>query len=272
MKTESNLPAEKFVFDSLGENGGLLVASLVLFLITLLGLSFMMPTTGMSMEFEPLKHPSPRQSERDRMVKAQLLSRGISDLAVIRAMREVPRHEFVPAEDAAEAYDDHPLPIGYRQTISQPYIVAYMTEALRLNDQERVLEIGTGSGYQAAVLAKVGVRVFTIEIVEELAERAHQTFDRLGIPRITSRTGDGYQGWPEEAPFDAIILTAAPEHIPQPLLDQLAPGGRIILPLGKTLQKLIILTNTPAGIQRKELLPVAFVPMTGEAQTRSSSP
>lgn len=247
------------------------MAIFALFLITLLSLSFVMPVTGMSMKFEPLVHPHPRQSERDHMVKAQLLTRGISDQAVIRAMRAVPRHEFVPVEDAAEAYDDHPLPIGYGQTISQPYIVAYMTEALRLSERERVLEIGTGSGYQAAVLAQLGVRVFTIEIVEELAERARQTFDRLGVPHVTSRAGDGYQGWPEAAPFDAIILTAAPEHIPQPLLDQLAPGGRMILPLGKTLQKLVILTNTPAGIQRKELLPVAFVPMTGEVQTRPSS-
>ena len=247
------------------------MAIFALFLITLLSLSFVMPVTGMSMKFEPLVHPHPRQSERDHMVKAQLLTRGISDQAVIRAMRAVPRHEFVPVEDAAEAYDDHPLPIGYGQTISQPYIVAYMTEALRLSERERVLEIGTGSGYQAAVLAQLGVRVFTIEIVEELAERARQTFDRLGIPHVTSRAGDGYQGWPEAAPFDAIILTAAPEHIPQPLLDQLAPGGRMILPLGKTLQKLVILTNTPAGIQRKELLPVAFVPMTGEVQTRPSN-
>ena len=247
------------------------MAIFVLSVIALLGPSFMTPTTGMSMEFEPLKHPYPRQRERDHMVKAQLLARGISDRAVIRAMREVPRHEFVPAEDAAEAYDDHPLPIGYGQTISQPYIVAYMTEALRLSGRERVLEIGTGSGYQAAVLARLGVRVFTIEIVEELAQRARHTFDRLGIPHITSRAGDGYQGWPEGAPFDAIILTAAPEHIPQPLLDQLAPGGRMILPMGKTLQKLIMLTNTLSGIQRKELLPVAFVPMTGKAQTRPSS-
>lgn len=247
------------------------MAIFALFLITLLSLSFVMSVTGMSMKFEPLVHPHPRQSERDHMVKAQLLTRGISDQAVIRAMRAVPRHEFVPVEDAAEAYDDHPLPIGYGQTISQPYIVAYMTEALRLSERERVLEIGTGSGYQAAVLAQLGVRVFTIEIVEELAERARQTFDRLGIPHVTSRAGDGYQGWPEAAPFDAIILTAAPEHIPQPLLDQLAPGGRMILPLGKTLQKLVILTNTPAGIQRKELLPVAFVPMTGEVQTRPSN-
>jgi len=183
-------------------------------------------------------------------------------------MREVPRHEFVPADDSAEAYDDHPLPIGYGQTISQPYVVAYMTEALHVNKHERVLEIGTGSGYQAAILANLGAKVFTIEIVEELAERARQTFHKLGISHVTSRAGDGYQGWPEEAPFDAIILTAAPEHIPQPLMDQLALGGRMILPLGKTLQRLILLTKTSDGIQRSELLPVAFVPMTGEAQTR----
>ncbi len=220
------------------------------------------------MEVEPFVHPSPRQSERDHMVREQLLARGISDQAVIQAMREVPRHEFVLAEDSAEAYDDHPLPIGYGQTISQPYIVAYMTEALHLNKDDRVLEIGTGSGYQAAILAKLGAKVFTIEIVEELAERARQTFHALGIPPITSRAGDGYQGWPEEAPFDAIILTAAPEHIPQSLVDQLALGGRMVLPLGKTRQRLILLTNTAAGIQRNELLPVAFVPMTGAAQPR----
>ena len=247
------------------------MAIFALCVVTFLGLPFVMPITGMSMEFEPLLHPYPRQSERDHMVREQLLARGISDQAVIRAMREVPRHEFVLAEDAAEAYDDHPLPIGYGQTISQPYIVAYMTEALRVNKDDRVLEIGTGSGYQAAVLAKLGARVFTIEIIEELAERASRTFHRLGISHVTGRAGDGYQGWPEEAPFDAIILTAAPEHIPQPVLDQLALGGRMILPLGKTLQRLIILTNTPAGTQRKELLPVTFVPMTGKAQPGSSN-
>ncbi len=237
-------------------------------LTALFGALFVTPITGMSMEFEPFARSFPRQSERDHMVKEQLLARGISDQSVIQAMREVPRHEFVLADDSAEAYDDHPLPIGYGQTISQPYVVAYMTEALHVEKRERVLEIGTGSGYQAAILANLGAEVFTIEIIEELAERARQTFHRLGIPHVTSRAGDGYQGWPEEAPFDAIILTAAPEHVPQPLMDQLALGGRMILPLGKTLQRLIILTKTSTGIQRNELLPVAFVPMTGEAQTR----
>ena len=237
-------------------------------LTALFGALFVTPITGMSMEFEPFARSFPRQSERDHMVKEQLLARGISDQSVIQAMREVPRHEFVLADDSAEAYDDHPLPIGYGQTISQPYVVAYMTEALHVKKRERVLEIGTGSGYQAAILANLGAEVFTIEIIEELAERARQTFHRLGVPHVTSRAGDGYQGWPEEAPFDAIILTAAPEHVPQPLMDQLALGGRMILPLGKTLQRLIILTKTSTGIQRNELLPVAFVPMTGEAQTR----
>ncbi len=237
-------------------------------LTALFGALFVTPITGMSMEFEPFARSFPRQSERDHMVKEQLLARGISDQSVIQAMREVPRHEFVLADDSAEAYDDHPLPIGYGQTISQPYVVAYMTEALHVEKRERVLEIGTGSGYQAAILANLGAEVFTIEIIEELAERARETFHRLGVPHVTSRAGDGYQGWPEEAPFDAIILTAAPEHVPQPLMDQLALGGRMILPLGKTLQRLIILTKTSTGIQRNELLPVAFVPMTGEAQTR----
>ncbi len=221
---------------------------------------------------EPLPHPHPRQDERDRMVREQLLARGIRAPAVIRAMRAVPRHEFVPAEAAAEAYDDHPLSIGYGQTISQPYIVAYMTEALRLHPHERVLEIGTGSGYQAAVLAQVAAAVLTVEIVGELAARAGRTFRRLGIDNVTGRAGDGYHGWPEAAPFDAIILTAAPDHIPQPLLDQLAPGGRMILPMGTTWQRLLLLTKTPKGITRHTLLPVAFVPMTGEARTGVPTP
>ena len=226
----------------------------------------------MSTNFKPLAHPFPRQDERDHMVREQILARGVREPAVIRALRTVPRHEFVPADVSAKAYDDHPLPIGYGQTISQPYIVAYMTEALHLQSRERVLEIGTGSGYQAAILAQVAATVFTIEIVGELAERAGRMFHKLGIPNITSRAGDGYQGWPEAAPFDAIILTAAPEHLPQPLMDQLAPGGRMILPMGKTTQRLLLLTRTPKGITRKDLLPVVFVPMTGEAQTHEPTP
>ena len=238
----------------------------------LLGIHVVLPTAGMSMESELFAHPYPRQRERERMVQEQLLAREISDQAVIQAMRDVPRHEFVPLDDSAEAYDDHPLPIGYGQTISQPYIVAYMTEALHVKRHHRVLEIGTGSGYQAAVLARLVNQVWTIEIVEALAERARQTFQQLGISNVTNRAGDGYQGWPEEAPFDAIILTAAPDRVPQPLLDQLAVGGRMILPLGKMVQRLILITKTADGVIRKDLLPVAFVPMTGEAQSPSPPP
>lgn len=241
-------------------------------MIVLLGIHLVLPAVGMDMASELFAQPYPRQRERDRMVQEQLLARQISDQAVIQAMRDVPRHEFVLPDDSAEAYDDHPLPIGYGQTISQPYIVAYMTEALHVERHHRVLEIGTGSGYQAAVLASLVDQVWTIEIVEALAERARQTFHRLGISSVTNRAGDGYQGWPEEAPFDAIILTAAPDHVPQPLLDQLAVGGRMILPLGKTMQRLILLTRTADGVTRKDLFPVAFVPMTGEAQSPSPTP
>ena len=238
----------------------------------LLGIHLVLPAVGMDMASELFAQPYPRQRERDRMVQEQLLARQISNQAVIQAMRDVPRHEFVLPDDSAEAYDDHPLPIGYGQTISQPYVVAYMTEALHVERHHRVLEIGTGSGYQAAVLARLVDQVLTIEIVEALAERARQTFHRLGISNVTNRAGDGYQGWPEEAPFDAIILTAAPDHVPQPLLDQLAVGGRMILPLGKTMQRLILLTRTADGVTRKDLFPVAFVPMTGEAQSPSPTP
>ena len=241
-------------------------------MIVLLGIHLVLPAVGMDMASELFAQPYPRQRERDRMVQEQLLARQISDQAVIQAMRDVPRHEFVSPDDSAEAYDDHPLPIGYGQTISQPYIVAYMTEALHVERHHRVLEIGTGSGYQAAVLASLVDQVWTIEIVEALAERARQTFHRLGISNVTNRAGDGYQGWPEEAPFDAIILTAAPDHVPQPLLDQLPVGGRMILPLGKTMQRLILLTRTADGVTRKDLFPVAFVPMTGEAQSPSPTP
>lgn len=241
-------------------------------MIVLLGIHLVLPAVGMDMASELFAQPYPRQRERDRMVQEQLLARQISDQAVIQAMRDVPRHEFVLPDDSAEAYDDHPLPIGYGQTISQPYIVAYMTEALHVERHHRVLEIGTGSGYQAAVLARLVDQVWTIEIVEALAERARQTFHRLGISSVTNRAGDGYQGWPEEAPFDAVILTAAPDHVPQPLLDQLAVGGRMILPLGKTMQRLILLTRTADGVTRKDLFPVAFVPMTGEAQSPSPTP
>ena len=212
---------------------------------------------------------STRQFERNQMVDQQIIGRGVQDLAVITAMRQVPRHRFISEGDSEQAYEDHPLPIGYGQTISQPYIVAFMTEALQLKPNDKVLEIGTGSGYQAAVLAEIVAEVFTIEVVELLAQRAEETLHQLGIRNITLRTGDGYQGWPEHAPFDAVILTAAPNHVPQPLLDQVAVGGRLILPVGTQLQELVLIHRSQEDeYTRTVLLPVAFVPMTGEAENR----
>lgn len=181
------------------------------------------------------------------MVDDQLVSRDIEDPKVLDAMRKVPRHRFVPGMFSRNAYEDRPLPIGHDQTISQPYIVAFMTEAIRLEGNEKVLEIGTGSGYQAAVLAEIVPQVWTIEIVEPLAQESKQTLKDLGYTNIQVRAGDGYQGWPAEAPFDVVIVTAAPDHIPQPLLDQLAIGGRLILPVGKFRQELVMFTRTKDG-------------------------
>ena len=203
-----------------------------------------------------------------RMVEQQLLARDITDTRVVSAMRRVPRDRFVPPDQRQQAYEDRPLPIGYRQTISQPYIVAYMTQALRLTPDATVLEVGTGSGYQAAVLAELAAAVYSIEIVAELAERARDTLAELGYTNVQVRQGDGYAGWPEEAPFDAIMVTAAPDHVPQPLVDQLALGGRLIIPVGQDRQTLTILTRTEAGVEQESLLPVLFVPMTGEAERR----
>ncbi len=200
------------------------------------------------------------------MVDEQIAGRGIKDSRVLKAMRTVPRHRFVPDDVSAMAYEDGPLPIGYGQTISQPYIVAFMTNAVELTGQEKVLEIGTGSGYQAAVLAEIVPQVFTIEIVEPLAKKAEKTLHALGYKNVTVRVGDGYQGWPDEAPFDVIILTAAPDHVPPPLLEQLKVGGRLILPTGKWLQELVLIRRTETGFEKTSLLPVAFVPMTGEAE------
>lgn len=207
-----------------------------------------------------------RQSQRTLMVDQQIAGRGIKDSRVLKAMRKVPRHRFVPDDLSTVAYEDGPLPIGYGQTISQPYIVAYMTEAVELTGKEKVLEIGTGSGYQAAVLAEIVSKVFTIEIVESLARESEKTLQALGYSNVTVRAGDGYQGWPDEAPFDVIILTAAPDHVPQPLMEQLKVGGRLILPTGRWLQELVLIRRTQTGFERNSLLPVAFVPMTGEAE------
>jgi len=198
------------------------------------------------------------------MVEDQIERRGVSDNRVLVAMREVPRHEFVPDHLKKYAYADEPLPIGEDQTISQPYIVAYMTEYLRLEETDKVLEIGTGSGYQAAVLAEIVDSVYTIEIVDVLAESAERTLDRLGYDNVLVKRGDGYAGWPEHAPFDAIIITAAPTKIPEPLKEQLKVGGSMILPLGDYSQELVLIEKNINGYNQKSLLPVRFVPMTGE--------
>ncbi len=207
-----------------------------------------------------------RQAERDRMVREQLKSRDIVHDGVLRAMAKVPRHALVPTQHQTFAYRDHPLPIGEGQTISQPYIVAFMTQAADLQAGERVLEIGTGSGYQAAVLAEMNVDVYSIEIVEGLGRRAATDLKALGYGRIRLRLGDGYQGWPEAAPFDAIVVTAAPGKVPQPLLDQLAVGGRLVIPVGVDQQEMRVIKRTQSGYETDVVFAVRFVPMTGEAE------
>ena len=200
------------------------------------------------------------------MVAEQLVPRGIADERVLGAMTTVPRHAFVPASMAALAYLDSPLPIGHEQTISQPYIVAAMTEQASIDQRSRVLEIGTGSGYQTAILAEIAAEVYSIDIVPDLARRAEIVLDTLGYQNVHLRVGDGYQGWPEAAPFDAILVAAAPPMIPQPLVDQLAVGGKLIIPVGSGTQELRVLTNTPTGVMSERLFEVRFVPMTGHAQ------
>jgi len=209
--------------------------------------------------------PASTDAARARMVARQLRARGISDERVLAAMAKVPRHEFVPAASRPLAYEDEPLPIGHGQTISQPYIVAAMTELARVDARSRVLEVGTGSGYQAAVLAEIARDVYTIEIVEALATEATRTLRRLGYGAVRVRHGDGYRGWKEAAPFDAIIVTAAPPTVPPALLDQLAPGGRLVIPVG-TRREQELLTVVRQGDEWSERSdgPVVFVPLVGE--------
>jgi protein-L-isoaspartate(D-aspartate) O-methyltransferase len=201
---------------------------------------------------------------RAAMVERQIRARGITDPQVLAAMTRVPRHLFVPPERRHEAYEDRPLSIGLGQTISQPYIVAYMTEALKPSKTDRVLEIGTGSGYQAAVLAGLVREVYTIEIVRELADRARATLESLGIKNVNVRHGNGYLGWPDAAPFSRVIVTAAPDTLPQVLVEQLAPGGILIAPVGRAEQMMTIVEKTATGIVRRETIPVLFVPMVGK--------
>ncbi len=210
--------------------------------------------------------PSDFAAERQRMVQQQLMARGIKDERMLAAMAKVPREEFVPADSRAATYEDGPLPIGYGQTISQPYIVAFMTEQLRLSPTDRVLEIGTGSGYQAAILAELAGKVYTIEIVAPLAQSAEAALQRLGYKNVHVKVGDGYKGWPEYAPFDAIIVTCAPDKVPQLLTDQLKESGRMIIPVGdRFAQELYLLEKKNGQLKESVTLPVRFVPMSGEA-------
>ena len=203
-------------------------------------------------------------AQRERMVRDQIVSLGIRNAAVLKAMRVTPRHSFVPAGVRSLAYEDHPVQIGHGQTISQPYIVAFMTEMLDVRKDDRVLEIGTGSGYQSAILSQLAKEVYTIEIVAQLATSAADRLKRLGYKNVSVREGDGYNGWPQKAPFDRIILTAAPPELPQVIVNQLKPGGKLLAPVGRAVfnQEIMLVEKAPDGkITSRSLLPVSFVPM-----------
>ncbi len=209
---------------------------------------------------------------RERMVAQQLTGPGrdIRDPRVLEAMRKVPRHLFMPENVRHQAYEDRPLPIGHGQTISQPFIVAFMSEKLEVDPGEKVLEIGTGSGYQAAILAEMGAEVYSIEIVEPLAESARESLDLAGYKGVRTKAGDGFKGWPEHAPFDLVIVTCSPDRVPQPLVNQLRDGGRMVVPVGEQgePQQLFVLEKHGDAIERQAVLPVRFVPMTGEIENR----
>jgi protein-L-isoaspartate(D-aspartate) O-methyltransferase len=198
---------------------------------------------------------------RDRMVEQQIRARGVVDPLVLDAMRRVERHRFVPDRDRDLAYGDHPIDIGLGQTISQPYIVAFMTEALAIGPESKVLEIGTGSAYQTAVLAEIAREVYTVEVLADHAERARRVLDASGYAHVHVRVGDGYSGWPEAAPFDGIMVTAAPDHVPPPLVEQLKLGGRLVVPIGVLYQDLLVLTRTEEGLREEQRLGVRFVPL-----------
>jgi len=205
--------------------------------------------------------PANELENRRLQLVQQLWERGIQDRVVLKAIFKVPRHRFVAISRAALAYGDSPLPIGHKQTISQPYIVAYMTEVAKISSEERVLEIGTGSGYQTAILGELAKAVYTIEVIPELAQRAGKILSELGYQNIHVKTGNGYQGWAEHAPYDAIVVTAAPDHVPEALVNQLAVNGRLVIPVGTVNQELLVITKTPDGLMKRRTLPVRFVPM-----------
>ncbi|MCI0338294.1 MAG: protein-L-isoaspartate(D-aspartate) O-methyltransferase [Acidobacteria bacterium] len=238
---------------------------LCLSLLLLPGCSTQKPQDDAVTQAQTKSAPSDDFKDRlRRMVENQIRARGIENKAVLEAMMKVPRHRFVPANYIHLAYEDHPLPIGQDQTISQPYIVAYMTEAAEISKNEKVLEIGTGSGYQAAILGEMAKEIYTIEIIPELAERARQTLTELGYKNVYVKTGNGYEGWAEHAPYDGIVVTAAPDEVPKALLDQLAMNGKMVIPVGVTYQEMKIITRTSQGLSEKRTIPVRFVPMTGK--------
>lgn len=243
-----------------------------LLMVVSVAMATMSPSCGKSGEDGLPMTDESHQVERARLVEDYVIPSGVSDPRLLAAMRRVPRHRFVPEGYASMAYLDEPLPIGHGQTISQPSLVALMVQSLSLKGSEKVLEVGTGSGYQTAILAELVPRVFTVEIVEPLAKRAERMLEELGYRNVTARVGDGYQGWEEEAPFDAIIVTAAPDHVPEPLLSQLAVGGRMIIPVGMDMQDLLLITRTTEQYQRTHLATVRFVPMTGRAETGPGEP
>jgi protein-L-isoaspartate(D-aspartate) O-methyltransferase len=241
-----------------------IVSGLCLLLLIFQGCSVNQPPEAVSIDAQTATTAEQFAELRRQMVERQIRARGISDKAVLEAMLKVPRHLFVPAENVRLAYQDHPLPIGKEQTISQPYIVAYMSESVEITKNEKVLEIGTGSGYQAAILGELAKEVYTIEIISELADRARRTLNDLGYKNVHVKTGNGYEGWAEHAPYDGIVVTAAPDEVPKALIDQLAVNGKMVIPVGIWDQEMMIITRTAQGVIEKRTIPVRFVPMTGK--------
>jgi len=245
-----------------------LARGILILTLLILALAVLLSRTRVPPPPSPSPSPDPYQEARSRMVQTQIVRRGVQDERVLKAMARVPRHLFVPADYVSSAYGDHPLPIGFGQTISQPYIVAIMSELLGLEPGEKVLEIGTGSGYQAAILAEMGQDVYTVEIIPQLAQEAQERLRRLGYDRVHTLNADGYNGWPEHAPYDGIIVTAAPDHVPQPLLQQLADGGHLVIPVGPQGSYQVLWQFIREGAETKayQIMDVLFVPLVREVR------